>query len=697
MKNVELLSPAGDFEGLKMAVFGGANAVYFGAKGFNARAKANNFGEDLKDAVAFCHMYGVKTYLTLNTIVENDEINDLIKTATEALEAGIDAFIVQDFGVVNILKNCFKNVEIHASTQMAINNYLGAIRAKELGIKRVVLSRETGLEDIKLIKQKTGLEIEYFIQGALCVCLSGNCYLSSKLFGKSGNRGECLQPCRLPYKAIYKGKELARGYLLSAKDMNMSNKLKDLIEAGVDSFKIEGRLRRPAYIAATTKVYRKIIDNNFKAQEEDKLTLKKVFNRGNYTEGYLNGNGGIIYPHVQGHIGTEIGSVIDFKFGTKFNTLTLKSNHEISKGDVIKFIKDNIEQETITAMDVKMQNGKYLITTTKKIPVGSSANLIVDCKLESEITSETKKLPVNFVLEAFAGEKLTLYYSFRDVFGKVEGEICEKAQNQPLGYEDAKAQLSKLGDTYFALSGFELKSDGVFVRKQELNALRNKAIETICNSFYKNDIVETNYDYISGIKPVNFSQKQLTYEISEGFDSSADILIIRPHDYLSFNYKKIKHKNAYLYVPSFLSFKDIEVVENILNDNKNLGVYSENIAFTKYKDKKIILGAKLNIRNAFAIKELMHEHVVAVIASPELSSEKTMGLSKFFNIPVIESNFDNFDLMTLIHCPIKMLFNSSCANCKYVDGIIYQMDNGKKLRLNRYKIKTCQFVLKSLN
>ncbi len=695
MRSVELLSPAGDFEGLKMAVFGGANAVYFGAKGFNARAKANNFGEDLPRAVAFCHMFGVKAYLTLNTIVENDEINELIGTAKYALECGIDAFIVQDFGVVNILKNCFSNIEIHASTQMAVNNYLGALKLKEMGIKRVVLSRETSLEDIKLIKQKTNLEIEYFVQGALCVCFSGNCYLSSRLFGKSGNRGECMQPCRLPYKAFLKGKQLADGYLLSAKDMNMSKRLKELIDAGVDSFKIEGRLRRPAYIAGVTKIYRKIIDNNFLVADEDTTVLKKCFNRGDFTEGYFGGNGNIIDNKIQGHKGLKIGMVVDFVVGNKFNIVKIKSSHNIMRGDVLKFINNGVENATITAVDIKNSNGIYTITTTNKVVVGSDVHLISDVCLETELMGHIKKLPVNFSLLANVGEKLKLEYEFNGKSGIVYGEVCQTANTQPLTENEARTQLSKMGATNFYLNDFKLQTNGVFVRKQELNSLRNMAIEEIENSFIHKGIVDVDYSYISEDLPYsNTKNNNLTYEIGELYNTSRDILIVRPQNYKDFNYSKISHKNAFLFVPSYLTHKDIDMINEILDNNENLGVYADNISYVGYKNKRIILGAKLNIKNVYAIKELINDRVFAIMTSPELTEERYDELSKFYSVPVLKSNFDGFDLMTLVHCPIKMIFGNNCANCKYQDGITYKMENGRILTLKRYKIHSCTFVLR---
>ena len=700
MKKPELLSPAGNFDSLKMAVMAGATAVYFGAKNFNARAKAQNFGEDFNKAVAFAHMYGVKVYLTLNTLVENDEIASLCCTIQDALKAGVDAFIVQDFGVVNILKNCFPKAIIHASTQMAINNYLGAVQAEKMGIKRVVLSRETSLEDIKLIKQKTTLEIEYFVQGALCVCFSGNCYLSSCLYGKSGNRGECLQPCRLPYKAILKGNEIANGYLLSAKDFNMSKRLKDLIDAGVDSFKIEGRLRRPAYVYDATKTYRDIIDNNYIVNENQTTALKKAFNRGDYTEGYFNGNGNIIDEKVQGHKGIQIGSVVGFNKGNKFNVVTIKAS-KINRGDVLKIFYNGVEQATITAVDVKQKGNLFEITTTANVKVGSQVNLILDAVSEEKALSSKVCLPLKFKIYALTDKPLKLEYTLtyginsepKELLGSVTGEVCQKANSIPLNRQSALESMQKLSETYFDLKEFDFITNGVFVTKKQLNGIRRKAIEQIEAYFLKDCQQEFNEKYIQNtLNFIQHKKQSKTIEFGERYNSSADFYVVKPSNYLDYDYSKIEHNNAFLYIPSFLPNKDLLVIKDILQKNESLGVYATNIGALNLSNRTI-LGAKLNIKNIFAVKELLNDNVVLVETSPELTKSNFDIINSAFKIDIVQSTFKNFELMTLVHCPIKTLYKNNCANCKYVDGIEYRMQDGTLLKLKRQKIVNCLFYL----
>lgn len=702
MDKPELLAPAGNFESLKMAVMAGATAVYFGAKNFNARAKAENFGEDMDKAVAFAHMYGVKAYLTLNTLIEYDQIEDLCKTIQMALSAKVDAFIVQDLGVVNILKNCFPQAVIHASTQMAINNYEGAIQAQKMGITRVVLSRETFLNDIKLIKEKTELEIEYFIQGALCVCFSGNCYLSSCLFGKSGNKGECLQPCRLPYKAFLKDKQIAQGYLLSAKDMNMSARLKELATSGVTSFKIEGRLRRPAYVYEATKVYREILDNNYSTNTDEQLRLKKAFNRGDYCEGYFNGNAGIIDPKIQGHKGIKIGKVISFKKGNKFNIITIKSS-TINKGDGLKFILNDQEIATITAMDIKELNGTYQITTTANVKANSDVYLILDKQNEDNALSQIVRLPLSIKLEAYVGKPLKLNYTLtyginshvETYIGEVFGDICEKANTISLNYEQAKESLQKLNDTYFYLKSLTLNTDNVFLTKKQLNEIRRKMLENINNYFLtKNEVIFNKNNLKNELENKYKNKPNYTLEITENYNSQADFLVVKPRNFRDYDYSKITHKNAYLYVPSFLPNPDLILIKEILNKYPKLGVYAQNLGAINLSDK-VILGAKLNLKNMFAINEILSlcKGVKLIEATPELTETNFNILNENTNIPMIKCSFNNFELMTFVHCPIKTLFNNICTNCKYSDDIKYKMQNGTTLKLNRYKLNNCYFSL----
>ncbi|MBQ4093705.1 MAG: U32 family peptidase, partial [Oscillospiraceae bacterium] len=276
----EILAPVGGKEQLIAAVRSGADAVYLGAKGFNARRNAENFGNDtLGDTVRYCHSHGVKVHVTVNTLVRDDEMEQLLETLDEIADSGADAVIVQDLGVMRLIRSRYPSLDIHASTQCVVHNSEGAKFFEEMGLSRVVLARELSLQEIKKIRQNTSLELEVFVHGALCMSISGGCYLSSVIGGRSGNRGLCAQPCRLDFGCG--GKD----HVLSLKDLSHIRYIKELADAGVCSFKVEGRMKRPEYVAAAVTACKKAL----RGEAYDADTLRAVFSRSGFTDGYFRG------------------------------------------------------------------------------------------------------------------------------------------------------------------------------------------------------------------------------------------------------------------------------------------------------------------------------------------------------------------------------------------------------------------------
>lgn len=287
---MELLSPAGGMAQLKAAVQSGADAVYLGAGSFSARAGADNFTYDeLKEAVEYCHMYNVKVHCALNTLIKEHELEEAVRTAAEINRCGADAVIIQDIGLASYLRQKLPELEMHASTQMTVTSLEGVKYLEEQGFDRVVLARELSLAEIERIARGAKAEIEVFVHGAVCMCYSGQCLMSSVLGGRSGNRGRCAQPCRLPYEMIENGRRCGGAYILSPKDMALISHLKELEKAGVSSLKIEGRLKSPEYVSAVTGVYRKYLDSCGRVTKEDMAELRNAFSRSGFTDGYLSG------------------------------------------------------------------------------------------------------------------------------------------------------------------------------------------------------------------------------------------------------------------------------------------------------------------------------------------------------------------------------------------------------------------------
>lgn len=417
-RDVEILAPAGSMECLRAAVAAGADAIYLGGTKFGARAYAQNLSEeDLVQAIEYVHIHGRKIYMTVNTLLKDRELNELYAYLLPYYKAGLDGVIVQDIGAVKFIGEYFPEMPVHASTQMTITNTLGADFLKRYGITRVVPARELSLKEIRDMKKQTGLEMECFVHGALCYCYSGQCLLSSMIGGRSGNRGQCAQPCRLPYQT--EGKKPAD--LMSLKDLCTIDILPELIDAGIDSFKIEGRMKQPEYVYTVVKMYRKYADQYLKLQKEgkgkssyhvseaDKRELLATYQRRGYCEGYY-------YQHN----GKDMVSLKRPKNG-----------------------RDGSAEEK-PWQDIKVQEKINGILT---LSVGNRAKLTVSCG---------------------------------DVTVECIGQEVQAAQKQPLDSARIEKQMRKTGNTEFTFDNLEILIEGnVFLPMQALNELRREGIEEL--------------------------------------------------------------------------------------------------------------------------------------------------------------------------------------------------------------------------
>lgn len=400
MKNkYELLAPAGNMDALKAAIIAGADAIYLGASDFSARAKAKNFNlEELKDAALFSHLRNVKVFVTMNILIADTEKKDALSLVKKLYDIGVDALIVQDFGLARKIRENFSDFEIHASTQMAINNYYGALFLKNMGFSRVVLARETPLFEIEKISS-LGIEIEAFIHGALCVSYSGECLMSSMIGGKSGNRGECAQACRKPYEIYDLDKNLIgdKKYYLSPKDLNTLDNVKDMIDKGAYSLKIEGRMKNPEYVYTVVSAYKKAIDG--KDYKGDKKDVAEAFNRG-FTKGLFNGDFGrdfISYDRPDNR-GVEVGIVTS----VNNNFATVNLYEDIFPGDGLEFKRDG--KTFGIKVDIFYEKNKsHKIRLPKPCDKNSSVNRTFSTKLKQDIDSKLSsykyKIPLDVKVE----------------------------------------------------------------------------------------------------------------------------------------------------------------------------------------------------------------------------------------------------------------------------------------------------------
>ena len=486
-KKPELLSPAGSWESLKAAVNCGANAVYLGGTSFNARRYASNFSDDdLKQVIEYCHLRGVLVRITLNTLYKESEINNVLSFVSRLYSYGADALIVQDIGMAMLIKKHFPLIRLHASTQMTIHSLSSVKYMEKLGFSRVVLSRELSLEEIKNIVSNTSLEIECFIHGALCVSYSGRCLMSSFIGDRSGNRGSCAQPCRMTYDfySMENNKEnnIAKGYLLSPRDISCINILNELIDCGISTFKIEGRMKSPEYVAAVTSAYRYAIDNRRPPDEQTLKELTQIFNRGGYsTTGYYhNWAGTSMLSDSPKSSGIRVGTVKKYDKKTKKCTISLTES--LSNGDGIEVWTTDLPH---TGTNIsRPANDTVTLTLDGKItsgcPVYRSFDKTLDTKLKRLYSSDTRQQSVSARFSACTGEKISLTLTIDDISVTACGAYPEKARSQPMTKESIISRLSKTGNTPFSFS-FENTDidDNIYIPINELNNLKREAVSML--------------------------------------------------------------------------------------------------------------------------------------------------------------------------------------------------------------------------
>jgi len=523
-KKIELLAPAGSYDAFLAAVENGADAVYLGGKLLNARQFAGNFeDEELERALDYAHTRGVRVILTLNTLVLDTEMQEALEYAGKVFEMGVDAFIIQDVGLASNLKKAIPEISIHASTQMTTYSNEGVNALERIGFRRAVLARELTLLEIKNICENTQLEIEVFVHGALCICYSGQCLMSSIIGGRSGNRGKCAQPCRLPYSIQKDSKNIRSGYLLSPKDLCYIDNLSDLINAGVSSLKIEGRMKSPEYVATVVRIYRKYLDeieqrhnlsadkgqsknnkgqskNNVEVSKEDTHQLLQSFNRGGFSKGYLLGKTGpdmMAYEKPK-NWGTYLGSVVDQDRST--NSVKLKLDNSLGNGDGIEIWSNKLYEASPGGIITKIVREGQLVKHAQagdvvwvsvvrgNVERGSKVYKTSDKELLEQGTASfakgTRKTDITAKFSLKIGQVPVL--SLSDDCGNsisTTGEVMpEKAINKPLTQERISEQLKKMGSTPFNVVQLTLDIDNdVVIPISELNNIRRKAAELLEN------------------------------------------------------------------------------------------------------------------------------------------------------------------------------------------------------------------------
>ena len=669
IKKIELLSPVGDERGLKAAVNSGANGVYFGAKSFNAREyAAENFDDKaIENAIKFAKLRNVKVYITVNTLVYNDEIDKAILLIKNIYDMGADAIIVQDLGIIDIVRNNL-NIPMHASTQMSCNNTYSVKLLEKLGIERVVLARETSIENIKEIRKNTNIELETFIHGALCVSFSGQCAYSYLHGGRSANRGACAQPCRMEYSG---GKT---DYPLSAKDLMTIDIIQNLIESGINSFKIEGRAKRSEYVAITTSIYRKAIDfalqNKNIETEKYKESLIKIFNRGGFSEGYYYNSKDIFENYKPNHNGEFIGKITDYKK----NKIYIKADKELNVYDGLSFGesgKIGMQISDLYKDNIRVKNGKGNLSFSavlKNINVGDKvyrttdksqmdeANIIIESdnfkhllNLNCIIDYDKK---IKFKINSNYNEKLNLEY--------ISDYLVEEAKNSETKESDIIKALSKTGGTVFKFENINIiiNFEKPFIPVKVLNEARR----SIINSLEKILIQNRKIDYDKNIKnifkeKIEYPNTNLKVAIISDINHKVkdyDKIILFPKIYDT-NIKKFFNEGLIdgIILPHITFDKDIELIKNIVS--KDMIVICNNLGQIEALLGKCIIwaGIGMNTINNKTVDFLYKLGVSVVISSIEAGKKlkNTISIKRGF-IPAMNFAF----------CPKSIAIG--CDKCK---------------------------------
>ena len=616
MRKHELLVPAGNMECLKQAVYNGCDAVYLACKNFGARKFANNFDrEEIVEAIRFCHLYGVRIYVTMNTLVRNEEVEDFIAQARFLHQQGVDALIVQDFGMICRLREQFPNLEIHASTQANISSKEVCELYHQLGVKRVVFSRELSIDEIDSID--VPIEKEAFIHGALCISYSGCCLMSSMLGGRSGNRGECAGVCRMPF-ALYKGqkKVVDSSYLLSTKELNTSSHIQRLLDSSIYSFKIEGRMKSPFYVGFITRFYRSLIDGEKISLEEEEKRLKTIFNR-EFTVGrmFFENDKDFMNPKSPNHVGLTIGNV---KKVTKDKiVIQLYPGYSLHQGDAIRFLSS---QEGFV-VNYLYDEGGNLISSTDSIGLldlkvspqeGEEVSKTQDYLLMKEFSSyPIRKVPISFHVKAHLQKPLWVEISDGVHSISCEGDLVVSSKTAPMSLEGIQKQFCKLGETPFECTSFKAEvDDHIFIAVKSLNELRRRIIEEFVTlraedkiSFVENPVSfstqeEDSLDYLHCVV---YNREQLEICLK---NQVSKIYIVDDSLYQEYS----SYENVYYFVPRCcLHLSDVLKDKSVVSD------------YASYKGKKVIGYYPLNVMNIYTAYYLSKIGLSSICLSPELS------------------------------------------------------------------------------
>lgn len=672
----EILAPAGNRECALAAIHNGADSIYLGYSAFSARAFSDNFDlTALGEMIAYAHLFGVKVYVTMNTLVKESEREEFVRTLLAVHNAGADGILLQDIFLGKYIHERYPAVVLHLSTQAGANNVDGALLAKEYGFSRVVLARETALEDIRAIASV--IETEVFIQGALCSSFSGQCYFSSFVGGNSGNRGRCKQPCRRLYSL--EGGE--QNYALSLADLCVGEDVDKLLSAGVYSLKIEGRMRRPEYVAAAVRYYRGLLEKTDKKSFDPGHALsdlKRTYNRGNYTKGLAFGQDKrFLSSAVQGHIGEKVG-VIKVINGQYF----VECREAFSVGDGFKILREG--KEVGGGMFVKSVQRGFILSSRSRLRSGDGVFVTTDTSLNARLGSAERTVPIEVHVTAKEGEKMTAMGEGVSLCS----EFClQTAKSAPMSEANVEDCFRKTDGLPFDVRVTAEVVGSPFAVKSQLNAFRREFFARLKERM--SGMVAVRYEYIPDEAPPmeKRGKNGLTAVMGASFEGvTADIYIHKPTDYavLDGDYPLPQGEN-FLWLPPFLSGKELQKTEKRLE--RFDGIYAEGmygVTLARRLGKKLFAGTGFNLSNRIAAGRADFDYYVL---SKELDFDEQRSLS---DGRAFVLSAGSLKLMDFVYCP----FGKRCGECRTKTLSSLRDEGDRTFTLRRYKVDgECRFEL----
>jgi putative protease len=725
MNNIEILAPVGNFENLKAAVLAGANAVYLAGKEFGARSFAKNFTkEELAEVVEYCHIRNVSVYITVNTLIKEDEIAKILSYIKYLYLIDVDAIIIQDIGIASFVKEQFPDFDLHASTQMTAHSLEDVNFLESMGFSRVILSRELSIEEIKNIKENTNVEIEIFVHGALCVSYSGQCLMSSFIGGRSANRGKCAQPCRKKYELIDKdnGNVIEIGNLISPKDLSSIEYLEELRSLGFSSLKIEGRMKTKEYVYTVVNAYKTGLNQN---------DLRKVFNR-DFTKGFLFNEkiDNFTTKNSPGNVGYFIGNIKN----VVSNFIEVLLEEDIVLQDEIQIRRNGSSVgariEVIIFDGAKVDKAKkgnlVKIKFVKKAFIGERLFKTYDVDynkaIDKILNDKSLEIDIELSVKIKIGEKLSL--SVKDELGNIVNEsidfVVQKASNKPVSEEKIIENLKKMGNTPYKVANINMDCDeDIFIPISKINLLRRLAIEKL------DDIRKIRYNNRENKKIILSKSKNKSKKDNEKrlfvkvnninqlkvvLDYSVDGIYYSDINTFDEALKLADGKNIYLALNKITSTNEYEKINKF--KNRNLKFQIGNIGQLNFLRDEIISGNfALNVFNSLSINYYSNNNIERIVLSPELTLEEMDNISVFSNceteaviygyIPVMTTKYNFIDkgknlvLKDSFDEEFKLNYvNDDLLEILY-SKTLFMLDNYRDLLNSKIDVFTINFTVES--